>query len=314
MMRHVLCILALLLSCACVHVLAEEVPAADLSDQVPDTESETKILLQGTPVHCAEGNNKDGLLCPKEQCISTHDKCTSPGAEPERGVAASACTSSKEGQQKPCEKPPREGLPQGQGEEQEDPNSKIQLQTNQTGGAPADHGTPPEEQIKVTSPEQVNAEDLHVPKGDSSKPGGSEVPSPSGEAPSGPTAIEGQTENSDKAAGGTLPNEESAGQQPSTTSSSTNTVTESVGSSETSPGNDNTSAGTGSTSNQEGDMGNAETTPTTTITTTTTTTTTLPPELTNNKKGDADSSSSISSSVWVRVPLLIVVTLACILV
>ncbi|ORC81843.1 uncharacterized protein TM35_001051000 [Trypanosoma theileri] len=46
----------------------------------------------------------------------------------------------------------------------------------------------------------------------------------------------------------------------------------------------------------------------------TSTTTTLPPELTNNKKGDADSSSSISSSVWVRVPLLIVVTLACILV
>ncbi|ORC83364.1 uncharacterized protein TM35_000741110, partial [Trypanosoma theileri] len=38
-----------------------------------------------------------------------------------------------------------------------------------------------------------------------------------------------------------------------------------------------------------------------TSTTTTTTTTTLPPELTNNKKGDADSSSSISSSVWVRV-------------
>ncbi|KAH9589200.1 hypothetical protein LSM04_003910 [Trypanosoma melophagium] len=34
-----------------------------------------------------------------------------------------------------------------------------------------------------------------------------------------------------------------------------------------------------------------------------------------NVKGDADSSSSISSmrSVWVRVPLLIVVTLACIL-
>ncbi|ORC90048.1 uncharacterized protein TM35_000103160 [Trypanosoma theileri] len=50
------------------------------------------------------------------------------------------------------------------------------------------------------------------------------------------------------------------------------------------------------------------------VNTDTTTTTTLPPELTNNKKGDADSSSSISSSVWVRVPLLIVVTLACILV
>ncbi|ORC83476.1 uncharacterized protein TM35_000681080 [Trypanosoma theileri] len=52
----------------------------------------------------------------------------------------------------------------------------------------------------------------------------------------------------------------------------------------------------------------------TSTSTTTTTTTTLPPELANNKKGDADSSSSISSSVWVRVPLLIVVTLACILV
>ncbi|ORC84228.1 uncharacterized protein TM35_000471230 [Trypanosoma theileri] len=47
---------------------------------------------------------------------------------------------------------------------------------------------------------------------------------------------------------------------------------------------------------------------------TTTTKATLPPELTINKKGDTDSSSSISSSVWVRVALLIVVTLACILV
>uniref|UniRef100_H0W536 Complement C3 n=1 Tax=Cavia porcellus TaxID=10141 RepID=H0W536_CAVPO len=31
-------------------VQREEIPAADLSDQVPDTDSETKILLQGTPV------------------------------------------------------------------------------------------------------------------------------------------------------------------------------------------------------------------------------------------------------------------------
>ncbi|ORC84010.1 uncharacterized protein TM35_000511110, partial [Trypanosoma theileri] len=60
-MRYVLCILALLLSCACVHVLAEEVPAADLSDQVPDTESETKILLQGT---CSDGTSKvDNSSC-----------------------------------------------------------------------------------------------------------------------------------------------------------------------------------------------------------------------------------------------------------
>ncbi|ORC92416.1 uncharacterized protein TM35_000031690 [Trypanosoma theileri] len=55
--------------------------------------------------------------------------------------------------------------------------------------------------------------------------------------------------------------------------------------------------------------------------TTNTTTNTIPPipAISNNTimpnlRGDADSSSSISSSVWVRVPLLIVVTLACILV
>ncbi|ORC84258.1 uncharacterized protein TM35_000471530 [Trypanosoma theileri] len=56
-------------------------------------------------------------------------------------------------------------------------------------------------------------------------------------------------------------------------------------------------------------------------TTTTTNTNTIPPvpgisndTIMPNVKGDADSSSSISSSVWVRVPLLIMVTLACILV
>ncbi|ORC83971.1 uncharacterized protein TM35_000521150 [Trypanosoma theileri] len=74
-----------------------------------------------------------------------------------------------------------------------------------------------------------------------------------------------------------------------------------------SPLKDVTPLGSGST-NKPDDMGNTDTT------NTTTTTTTLPPELTNNKKGDADSSSSMSNSVWVRVPLLIVVTLACILV
>ncbi|ORC81591.1 protein P102, partial [Trypanosoma theileri] len=75
MMRYVLCILALLLSCACVHVLAEEVPAADLSDQVPDTESETKILLQGTPVaeptQCPEDQTHITGTCPKEPAPTT---------------------------------------------------------------------------------------------------------------------------------------------------------------------------------------------------------------------------------------------------
>ncbi|ORC84371.1 uncharacterized protein TM35_000451090 [Trypanosoma theileri] len=63
---------------------------------------------------------------------------------------------------------------------------------------------------------------------------------------------------------------------------------------------------------------NEESTSPTTNTTTTNTIPTIPGFSNNtimpNLRGDADSSSSISSSVWVRVPLLIVVTLACILV
>ncbi|ORC82235.1 uncharacterized protein TM35_000951000, partial [Trypanosoma theileri] len=80
-MRYVLCILALLLSCACMHVLADEVPAADLSDQVPDTESETKILLQGTPVaqHTDEGDCSKGT--------AEKGKCTATGAD-----TVSGCT------------------------------------------------------------------------------------------------------------------------------------------------------------------------------------------------------------------------------
>lgn len=45
-------------------VQREEIPAADLSDQVPDTESETKILLQGeTPLVQPHGT-QDGVWGP----------------------------------------------------------------------------------------------------------------------------------------------------------------------------------------------------------------------------------------------------------
>ncbi|ORC84435.1 uncharacterized protein TM35_000451730 [Trypanosoma theileri] len=92
------------------------------------------------------------------------------------------------------------------------------------------------------------------------------------------------------------------------TSSPTNSETEgSSGSSAATVEHERTSAEDETTGTQEGNVGNTDAT-------TTTTTTTLPPEPANNKKGGADSGSSISSSVWVRVPLLIVVTLACILV
>ncbi|ORC83790.1 uncharacterized protein TM35_000571180 [Trypanosoma theileri] len=107
-------------------------------------------------------------------------------------------------------------------------------------------------------------------------------------------------------------NNGSAEPQPSADSPNTSATVSGDGSDNATPGNGTTPAESELTSNQEGVADNTETTPSTT--TTTTTTTTLPPELTNNKKGDADSSNSISSSVWVRMPLLIVVTLACILV
>ncbi|ORC83684.1 uncharacterized protein TM35_000601150, partial [Trypanosoma theileri] len=192
-------------------------------------------------------------------------------------------------------------------QEEEDPNNTTSqtIKDKESGGAPAEPGTPSKEQIKVTSPEQVDAEDLHVPKGDSSKPGGSEVPSPSGEAPSGPTAIDGQGENSDKATGGIPPNVESGGEQPSSTRTDTESATGAV----TSTANGATTAASESAKEPDSTASDEES-----PTTDTTITTTLPPELTNNKKGDADSSSSISSSVWMRVPLLIVVTLTCILV
>ncbi|ORC83962.1 uncharacterized protein TM35_000521060 [Trypanosoma theileri] len=100
---------------------------------------------------------------------------------------------------------------------------------------------------------------------------------------------------------------ESETSQPPSSSNDTTTAGD-AGSNPASTEPDNTPSGSESTGSQEGDMGNTDTT-------TTTTKATLPPEpANNNKKGDADSSSSISSYVWVRVPLLIVVTLACILV
>ncbi|ORC84400.1 uncharacterized protein TM35_000451380 [Trypanosoma theileri] len=91
--------------------------------------------------------------------------------------------------------------------------------------------------------------------------------------------------------------------QPSSSSSSS--TTESAGAA------DNETKENGTSSAESESTGEQSTS---TTTTTTTTTTTLHPDPANNKKGDADSSSSISSSVWVRLPLLIVVTLACILV
>ncbi|ORC83573.1 uncharacterized protein TM35_000641050 [Trypanosoma theileri] len=103
--------------------------------------------------------------------------------------------------------------------------------------------------------------------------------------------------------------ETSVGQETSVTVPQ-NTPEESSSTSATPNAGESGDAQNESTNTQNADVGSGNSS----TTTTTTTTTTLPPELPNNKKGDADSSSSISSSLCVRVSLLIVVTLACILV
>ncbi|ORC83703.1 uncharacterized protein TM35_000601340, partial [Trypanosoma theileri] len=84
--------------------------------------------------------------------------------------------------------------------------------------------------------------------------------------------------------------------QESSANTPQNTPETSSSTSATPNANESGDAQSESTSTQNTDVGSANSS----TTTTTTTTTTLPPELTNNKKGDADSSSSISSSVWVR--------------
>ncbi|ORC83969.1 uncharacterized protein TM35_000521130 [Trypanosoma theileri] len=361
MMRYVLCILALLLSCACVHVLAEEVPAADLSDQVPDAENDSVVSGVDGPEGKlkAEGDSS----CPDGVTTGTSGNCAFSVVQPEDGAASDcppgktprtsestcppavgavaggdeACSSANTGsncgsKDTEAEAPPTECTEESQKENC--PANSVQTKGNCTDDSNTSCSKTGKEPAPITPKEPApHAEHSNTdaavsltpgtgstlstgsPKderqGENRNQGNADVSAPSpaappaGEATDGPTAVEGQAESSNNAAVGTPQNKESAGQPPSTTSS-TNTVTESVSSSDTSPGNDNTSAGTGSTNTQEGDVGNTDTP--------STTTTTLPPELTNNKKGDADSSSSISSSVWVRVPLLIVMTLACILV
>ncbi|ORC82222.1 uncharacterized protein TM35_000961010 [Trypanosoma theileri] len=308
MMRYVLCILALLLSCACVHVLAEEVPAADLSDQVPDTESETKILLQGTPVaQCGEDPSgcppggpaaaagvAPGSPCPSggvpEGQTGSSRTCTlSAAVEPGRGVdGTSDCNSDTP--ERPCPPPPGQKPPSAQPPQQQTPPPQQQEKRHKSEG----------QESAEDGSHNVAQSDVQVDQ-NSVNTGGNSVPSESGgpgntsSTSEGEAAApsEGTTSSGDGGSNNTNPQTQSEITTEGGDSNSTNQSTAAAGT-------------TGTEGSQENV--NAEST------TTTTTTTTLPPELTNNKKGDADSSSSISSSVWVRVPLLIVVTMACILV
>ncbi|ORC84226.1 uncharacterized protein TM35_000471210 [Trypanosoma theileri] len=371
MMRYVLCILALLLSCACVHVLAEEVPAADLSDQVPDTESETKILLQGTPVsECTEEKPEckkqrdsscpDGVTtgncalpvmqrgvdtseCPLGETYRTPDgTCTSVShpavlqpdhshaAEARGGLEHTDVNDPPLGSRDPVKVDPgNRGKPDVKDPDVDVKGPKVD---------PQEH--PVNEKGPVESPQRPNElteRDNHAgtSKNHQAQTSDSEPTSRSPGTPS--SAVLPTTSHPD----GTTKGNESVSQQiPSGDRSQdnsdqgdnvqgANTKNTNTTAPESNDGQDSSTSTTQSTGNtsssntptEEAQNNQTQSDPNTanpaegasTSKESPTTTTTLPPELTNNKKGDADSSSSISSSVWVRVPLLIVVTLSCIL-
>ncbi|ORC84079.1 uncharacterized protein TM35_000501330 [Trypanosoma theileri] len=330
MMRYVLCILALLLSCACVHVLAEEVPAADLSDQVPDTESETK---------CLEGQTQtpEGACPPTGQLQATQSPKGTPLCTdaPEASANLQTCPEKHEAPPAKVPEVPKEVVPEKKvtGPPPKNPEVHLEQNTseNDSNGQGEEAGRPAGLQgevgvhgavIPVVEGEAEDSVDSgHRTTGEKGS-GAGDVSGSSSTTQDSPTpaspvdgssvaAADGQTGNSGSSpTGETTSTQGGEAAEETSSDSPTNSATGSaVGDNAASTENGNTSEGNESTNNQEEVGGNTETT-----TTTTTTTTTLPPELTNNKKGDADSSSSISSSVWVRVPLLIVVTLACILV
>ncbi|ORC89768.1 uncharacterized protein TM35_000113020 [Trypanosoma theileri] len=367
MMRHVLCILALLLSCACVHVLAEEVPTADLSDQVPDTESETKILLQGTPVaQCTADGVTTG--CPPGGPVAAAGEAPgSPcpnGGVPETGSTGStgACTSVS---QPATLQPDRSRVsPAREGSEHTDDSDPAHDSRDPVGGHPGKRGKPdpkgpdvdvkgprvdPQEQRVEKGPVESHQEervlterDNHAGRSQSHQPPTTD-PDPTSRSHDSPSSAVLPTSSRPE---GTTKGDESVSQQITSgdrsqgssdqgdTEQGDNTQNTHTTGPESNDGQDSSASinqrtgdtSSSNTSTDEAHNNQAESDPNvatpsegestseeSTTTTTTTTTTTLPPELSNSKKGDADS-SSICSSVWVRVPLLIVVTLACILV
>ncbi|ORC83489.1 uncharacterized protein TM35_000681210, partial [Trypanosoma theileri] len=341
MMRYVLCILALLLSCACVHVLAEEVPAADLSDQVPDTESETKIFLQGTcpaagtsEPGCSGGGHPPGTTSPsipanvspalqndRKEGVEDRIPVTEALGE-DRGVNRQDNTQDNlhvagqretEHQQLAAASTtrtnPADSLTvQGHNHDRE----QTQDRTHQ-GGAnvlspikevqPSVHGGKAEEKSQENSKEQLTLQSKGSPNENSDAPqrSGPQVQETSSAGTQDANENKNNAEDQNVSSGSTTTNND----LPTQSSSSTSTETHSTLSPQETEGNnesDHKNAESGTAPEGSGSPNTQNEGENTDITTTTTPTTTLPPELTNNKKGDADSSSSISSSVWVRVP------------
>ncbi|ORC84440.1 uncharacterized protein TM35_000451780 [Trypanosoma theileri] len=342
MMRYVLCILALLLSCACVHVLAEEVPAADLSDQVPDTESETKILLT-----CATGASEHGCSGgghPPGPTSTSMPANVNPSLQKERkeggedGIPVSQAvvdavglsvqeTSHLAGQVGKEHQPlPDASTTRPNSADSltvQGPNHDRRQTQNLThqGGAndlspikevqPSLHNGNAEEKSQENPEEEHNLQSTGSRNGIPEGPqiSRTQVQEPSSAGTQDANENKNNAENQNVSSGSTTTNDAAPTQSSSSTSTEAN-VTPSPQETQGNNESDNKNAESGTTPEGNGSTNN----PANAETTSTTTTTTLPPELTNNKKGDADSSSSICSSVWVRVPLLIVVTLGCILV
>ncbi|ORC92402.1 uncharacterized protein TM35_000031550 [Trypanosoma theileri] len=332
-MRYVLCILALLLSCACVHVL-DQVRAADLPDQVPDTESETKILLQGTPVNCPpEGTEltEEGKPCAEAAAAAvesgrdlghgTGDNCREGTGIPVEGKSCAASG------------PVPAAGAQGPNSNSDQHQSGGGLLQGARGSAVSSQMSEPRSEAEVTTTHRTPENERGNGERGAEAAAGGEMDS-AGRSQEIQQQQEGREDpkQSEDVTSGVKENsnQEASPQQPQQTddtsndSSAVNTSAasgEGTGAQSSPPSASSQTDGTaeGGNSAETSTNNSASTNPETSTTptneeSTTTTTTTLPPELTNNKKGDADSSSSISSSVWVRVPLLIVVTLACILV
>ncbi|ORC83380.1 uncharacterized protein TM35_000731040 [Trypanosoma theileri] len=247
-------------------------------------ERKDKDKLQGVPLE-KDGDaekTKTEMVSPERQGNEQRDVAT---PELTRGEPSSLLSET------PHTQPTQPALPPSPATDREPPGNAVDRPSAPSGQNPATHSS------------DSNNYD-HSAASSSEPPNNAVAPSSTASTTSiTPTEGRETAPAGDSQAGDSTP-EESGAIQPSSTSSLTN---------ESAAGSENAITGSGSTP-EGGESTSNPANEESTTTTTTTTTTTLSPELTNNKKGDADSSSSISSSVWVRVPLLIVVTLACILV
>ncbi|ORC83681.1 uncharacterized protein TM35_000601120 [Trypanosoma theileri] len=333
LLRRLLYLTALFFSVACVCVASEEtkeneesIRSSDVGDcrdhdkKGPKCETQPD-LAEDSRTECSDSPGKE--KCPAEMeidgerdCLQGSDTCpkgadTHKGqnalgrgeGEPEPGSGGTVNGGKGGPGTLPSPQPPQQEQPHGDGQSQV-PGGQQQSSTASS-ISQTETRQNPDSHIEMTDTKASHQPNNHVDTTHNEENEGrqntttdeSHGTSSSQLSGTTPTTIRSSTEPTPES----VPSRENG--------DATNAVTPSQdsqlnnGTAETKPGEDESTRETDNTTN------NGEST-----TTTTTTTTTLPPELTNSKKGDADSSSSISSSVWVRVPLLIVVTLACIVV